>query len=154
MNMVGRPAGSEKMPVLLLEYAAHIVVEARLYFCSDLWRPVLCAEYQVVSKASEGIAQDGLLRRFCRPAGAQISLTLASQGLAPLATDLGPDGAGQDRSRGFGDSRFGVRGREHDLPLSIGDSRIGVGSTCQHPSMTSHQELRAQVCNDRIRHLR
>lgn len=29
MNMVGRPAGSEELPVLLLKYAAHIVVESR-----------------------------------------------------------------------------------------------------------------------------
>jgi len=70
MNMVGRPAGSEELPVLVLKYAADIIVEARPQFWSDLWCPVLGAEYQVVTKAFERVAQNALLHSTCRSAGA------------------------------------------------------------------------------------
>ncbi len=93
MNMVGRPASGEELSVLVLEYAADIVVEARPHFWSDLWRAVLGAEYQVVTKASERVAQDALLHSGCRPSGAPLSSTHASQGLTPLATDHSPAGA-------------------------------------------------------------
>ena len=93
MNMVGCAAGSEELPVLVLEDAADIVVEARPQFWSDLWRPVLGAEYQVVTKASERVAQDALLHSGCRPSGAQQLGEDPFQGLAPLATDLSPAGA-------------------------------------------------------------
>ncbi len=57
MNMVGCAAGGEQLPVLVLEDAAHIVVEALLHVWSDLGYSVLGAENQMVTQACKRVPQ-------------------------------------------------------------------------------------------------
>ncbi len=128
MNMVGCAADSEELPVLILEDAANIVVEARPQFRSELWRSVLGAEDEVVTKASERVTQDGPLRRFCRPSGAQQLGKTHTRGRRPWLPTLALPGRGEQRIARLPGSSYRcflhTSTSVHDLPSGITRSSV------------------------------